>query len=422
MAGLGAGVQAAGSPWTALAPVPEPRQAPAATAAGDGRVYLLGGTVGYTGPDHTGVQTARVDAYDLRANSWSPSAPLPKPRASFAAVTGKDGRIYAMGGYSIGDDRLNNLDVYDLKSNTWQALAPMPTARNGLAAVAGPDGRIYAIGGCSFYVSNSCNVLQTLEIYSPATNTWTTGAPMPTARASLAAGVGRDGRVYAIGGENESLQALNVVEAYDPGSNTWGPAAPMPTARSLLTAATGPDGRIYAIGGANNGVGPLAGALYGKIEIFDAGSGAWTVGKPMPRASHGLAAAAGSDGRIYVFAGANVFPIILDMAYAYDPAADTAVNPSQAPRCQFILGFLTLHDVDPVDVGECLADQSFAPNGDAVQGTTKGLLVWRKADNWTAFTDGYRTWVNGPGGLKQRLNSQRFPWEANPTGLPLVGA
>lgn len=38
-------------------------------------------------------------------------------------------------------------------------------------------------------------------------------------------------------------------------------------------------------------------------------------------------------------------------------------------------------------------------------------MVWRKADNWTAFTDGHRTWINGPNGLQQRLNIERFAWE-----------
>jgi len=48
------------------------------------------------------------------------------------------------------------------------------------------------------------------------------------------------------------------------------------------------------------------------------------------------------------------------------------------------------------------------------------LLVWRKLDNWTTFTDGFHTWVNGPYGLQERLNDQRFGWEANPDGLPVV--
>jgi hypothetical protein len=39
---------------------------------------------------------------------------------------------------------------------------------------------------------------------------------------------------------------------------------------------------------------------------------------------------------------------------------------------------------------------------------------------WTAFTDGYHTWVNGPHGVAERLNSRRFAWEANPDGLPIV--
>src|SRR5262249_47314016 len=34
-----------------------------------------------------------------------------------------------------------------------------------------------------------------------------------------------------------------------------------------------------------------------------------------------------------------------------------------------------------------------------------------KVDNFTAYTDGYRTWVNGPFGVQQRLNTQKFDWE-----------
>ena len=83
-----------------------------------------------------------------------------------------------------------------------------------------------------------------------------------------------------------------------------------------------------------------------------------------------------------------------------------------AADCQFVLGFKTLLDLIGHDiVGECLEDEHYNATGDSVQQTTGGLLVWRKADNWTAFTDGYRTWIKGPYGLEQRLNTQRFLWE-----------
>src|SRR6185312_1725424 len=81
--------------------------------------------------------------------------------------------------------------------------------------------------------------------------------------------------------------------------------------------------------------------------------------------------------------------------------------PVEAANCQFVLGFATLHNMIPSVVGGCLDNEQHNPaNGDGLQHTTNGLLVWRKADNHTAFTDGFHSWVNGPHGLQERLNSQ----------------
>ncbi len=87
--------------------------------------------------------------------------------------------------------------------------------------------------------------------------------------------------------------------------------------------------------------------------------------------------------------------------------------PALAQDCTFQLGFSTLHDLIPDVVGDCLDNEQHNPaTGITRQTTTNGQLTWRKADNWTAFTDGQRTWINGPEGLQQRLNSEQFPWEA----------
>jgi uncharacterized protein YkwD len=102
----------------------------------------------------------------------------------------------------------------------------------------------------------------------------------------------------------------------------------------------------------------------------------------------------------------------LTLAVALLLAGVGTMSASAPADCQFVLGFRTLHELDPYDVGSCTSNQSHAGNGDATQMTSRGMLVWRKADNFTAFTDGYRTWVNGPHGLQERLNTERFPWEA----------
>jgi hypothetical protein len=96
-----------------------------------------------------------------------------------------------------------------------------------------------------------------------------------------------------------------------------------------------------------------------------------------------------------------------------------------AANCQFQLGFRTLHDMAPGVVGDCIENEWHnAENGDGLQRTTRGLMAWRKFDNWTAFTDGYMTWINGPLGLQSRLNTERFAWEgvAPPPAPPSSGS
>ncbi|MCC7106006.1 MAG: hypothetical protein IT307_12760 [Chloroflexi bacterium] len=90
-----------------------------------------------------------------------------------------------------------------------------------------------------------------------------------------------------------------------------------------------------------------------------------------------------------------------------------ATPASAQVSCTFTLGFKALHDQMPDVVGDCLENERFNPrNGNAEQRTKGGLLVWRKADNWTAFTNGATTWINGPEGLVSRPNAgPLFPWE-----------
>lgn len=87
--------------------------------------------------------------------------------------------------------------------------------------------------------------------------------------------------------------------------------------------------------------------------------------------------------------------------------------------CEYRGGFKTLHDLIPDVVGDCLENERHDPTtGDGLQWTAHGILLWRKADNWTAFTDGPTTWVLGPDGVQSRPSSARFPWEGGAGGLP----
>jgi len=81
--------------------------------------------------------------------------------------------------------------------------------------------------------------------------------------------------------------------------------------------------------------------------------------------------------------------------------------------CRTVLGFGKLETVVGRAVaGDCLENERTDPVwGVAIQETTRGLFVYRRADGTLAFTDGYHTWLIGPAGLQRRLNNQRLCWE-----------
>ena len=103
---------------------------------------------------------------------------------------------------------------------TWTQKADMPTPRAGLATSV-VNGKIYAIGGATD-VSAGGRPFSTVEVYDPATDTWTQKADMPTARRSLPAAVVNE-IIYVIGGSVPfgNRESLPIVEAYDPATDKY---------------------------------------------------------------------------------------------------------------------------------------------------------------------------------------------------------
>jgi hypothetical protein len=99
----------------------------------------------------------------------------------------------------------------------------MPTARFDLGAAAAPcpagtSGTcVYAVGGDT----GQGGLLNSVEVYNPASNTWITAFPMPTSRDELALTaapcLSSSGTcVYAVGGETAAGVSLNTFEVYTP--------------------------------------------------------------------------------------------------------------------------------------------------------------------------------------------------------------
>jgi hypothetical protein len=114
---------------------------------------------------------------------------------------------------------------------------------------------------------------------------------------------------------------------------------------------------------------------------------------------------------------------------APQPAPQPApVPPAASGPCTFLLGFADLHRTLSGKDGTCTDNEHNDPNGtgDRVQTTVKpdgtlGYMVWRIANNTMAWTDGFRTFTYSKCLLQERLNTQTFVWERNPSLMQQPG-
>lgn len=297
LSGLGAGVQFADGTIQTTA---------ASSSGGGGSSCPIPAQISSSSPivppGYTLLSSTRI------GNNWSPAPPMPTARQYLAAAIDPQGNIYAIGGFDAKGQSLNTVEVYNPTTQTWRTAPPMPTARFGLAAATDTQGNVYAIGGSSINagVPGGNPNLNTVEVFNPATQTWSTAPPMPTGRAFLAAAADLQGNIYAIGGGSAAAEfGATTVEVFSPTTQTWSTTASLATPRFHLAAAADSKGNIYAIGGAN-----INGLIFaGKIEVYSPATQSWS-NQPdgsfqSPQAVSELAATADGKGNIYELGGSD---------------------------------------------------------------------------------------------------------------------
>jgi zinc/manganese transport system substrate-binding protein len=92
--------------------------------------------------------------------------------------------------------------------------------------------------------------------------------------------------------------------------------------------------------------------------------------------------------------------------------------------CRFSAQFEQLASQIPDVVGTCQGAQIVvAEMGETVQPTSTGQMVARSVDGVTAFSDATQSYVMDTSGqVHSRVLRERFAWEFNADGFPLVGA
>ncbi len=133
-------------------------------------------------------------------SAWTIVAKYPLVIQSPAVAS--DGTYAYSGTGSAGDSPTSGFYRYDPVGDTWTSLPNVPIAVYAAGAVyAGNTNAIYIFGGYDGTAAQS-----TTQIYNIATQSWSTGAPMPEGRSFVNAAYYPDnGKIYVIGGFDTEL-------------------------------------------------------------------------------------------------------------------------------------------------------------------------------------------------------------------------
>ena len=253
--------------------------------------------------------TSAIVAFDPETGEWTHLSDIPSNRIFTDIIALSNREILVVGGLDLKAmssasatlDVVDIVESYNTDTGEWQTLGPMNEAAMEVSLVLLNDGRVMAVGGAG----NFDTQLETAraEIFDPATGSWTVTGDLNTPRASVKTIALTDGRVLAAGGFGSYIQAFGdspTSEIYDPETGEWDVTGPMSVQRFRHTLTLLPDGRVLAVGGEEQ-VGDYM--LLSSTEIFDPETNAWSAGPELSQPRSGHSATLMPDGNVLLAGG-----------------------------------------------------------------------------------------------------------------------
>ena len=276
--------------WTLAAEQLVRRQRHTATLLPSGQVLVTGGNTS------TGT-AASTELYDVDANTWTPGAPMSSSRHSHVAVPLPTGKVLVTGGTTSDGTSSSSSELYDPATNTWTPTGSMNSPRSGHTATQLNNGKVLVTGG----TSGNGIYLASAELYDPTTGAWSSAGSTSAMRAWHTASLLKNGQVLVAGGTAtygyDGAPQSASVDIYDPATNTWTATGSLLTARSGHVAAVLNSGKVLVIGGRNH---------YGSMtstELYDPATGSWSTGPTMGQTRHDAVATVLPAGIVLVTGG-----------------------------------------------------------------------------------------------------------------------
>ncbi len=204
-----------------------------------------------------------VEIWNPSTGAWSAANPLGGRRLALALTRLPDGQIMASGGIQFAPvfgvpnaATVATVQRWSPGTGAWTNGPNMNQPRCGhhTSQALLADGRVLFTGSfniASIVTATTATPGNGAELYSPTTNTWTT-TPMPNARVLHTTTRLGDGRIVVAGGSQGTLVAtlpIDDVDVFNPATNTWTTTPPLTAPRAGHCAELMPDGTLVLFGG-----------------------------------------------------------------------------------------------------------------------------------------------------------------------------
>jgi hypothetical protein len=317
--------------WTTVAPMGTARAGHTSTALADGRILVAGGATTasaevFSGPSNswkptgpmkkarTGHFAARLsngrvlvaggaagaEYYNPATNTWTATGAIPSavtvppstPDLEYRRVRKEvdglvplsDGRALAIIAHEIlrlpdcagvcGATYVETeVALYTASTNAWTLVPNMPEELIDTTATLLSNGRVLVLGGSPGEAYDR-DIVNTAQIYEPASGAWFLRSPMNDDRLLHTATLLADGRVLAAGGVTRACceeSRLASSEVYIPADKAFARLPPMTRARQLHVAVRLNDGRVLVAGGLVPGDPSYTTVVSATAEVFRPG-------------------------------------------------------------------------------------------------------------------------------------------------------
>lgn len=188
-----------------------------------------------------------VASVTVTSTGFTPSGTMQVPRTGHTATLLKDGKVLILGG---GDA---TAELFDPASGTFSFTGPPVTGRLGATATLLSDGRVLIAGGLGLTggPDGFLPLLNTAEIFDPATGTFSSTGSMAQGRRQHTATLLENGRVLVTGGYFDHICFTASAELFDPATGMFSQTGFMLSERAGHTATLLASGEVLMTGGSN---------------------------------------------------------------------------------------------------------------------------------------------------------------------------